>query len=100
MKKGKMIFLMILTIIICITIPIFLNKSVIQRKLEIAKQEEIKENIKMPNVTGLTFEEAKKTLKDVGIETHIREVQDETKTFFIDDGVTSKICLYCKKRYG
>ena len=41
MKKGKMIFLMILTIIICITIPIFLNKSVIQRKLEIAKQEEI-----------------------------------------------------------
>lgn len=32
---------MILTIIICITIPIFLNKSVIQRKLEIAKQEEI-----------------------------------------------------------
>lgn len=40
MKKGKMIFLMILTIIICITIPIFLNKSVIQRKLEIAKQEE------------------------------------------------------------
>lgn len=41
MKKGKMIFLMILTIIICITIPIFLNKSVIQRKLEIAKQEEL-----------------------------------------------------------
>ena len=41
MKKGKMIFLMILTIIICITIPIFLSKSVIQRKLEIAKQEEI-----------------------------------------------------------
>lgn len=41
MKKGKMIFLMILTIIICITIPIFLNKSVIQRKLDIAKQEEI-----------------------------------------------------------
>lgn len=41
MKKGKMIFLMILTIIICITIPIFLNKGVIQRKLEIAKQEEI-----------------------------------------------------------
>ena len=41
MKKGKMIFLMILTIIIFITIPIFLNKSVIQRKLEIAKQEEI-----------------------------------------------------------
>ena len=41
MKKVKMIFLMILTIIICITIPIFLNKSVIQRKLEIAKQEEI-----------------------------------------------------------
>lgn len=41
MKKGKMIFLMILTIIICITIPIFLNKSVIQRKLGIAKQEEI-----------------------------------------------------------
>lgn len=41
MKKGKMIFLMILTIIICITIPIFLNKSVIQRKLEIAKQEKI-----------------------------------------------------------
>ena len=41
MKKGKMIFLMILTIIICITIPIFLNKNVIQRKLEIAKQEEI-----------------------------------------------------------
>ena len=32
---------MILTIIICITIPIFLNKSVIQRKLEIAKQEEL-----------------------------------------------------------
>lgn len=41
MKKGKMIFLMILTIIICITIPIFLNKSVIQRKLKIAKQEEL-----------------------------------------------------------
>ena len=41
MKKGEMIFLMILTIIICITIPIFLNKSVIQRKLEIAKQEEL-----------------------------------------------------------
>lgn len=41
MKKGKMIFLMILTIIICITIPIFLNKSVLQRKLEIAKQEEL-----------------------------------------------------------
>lgn len=41
MKKGKMIFLMILTIIICITIPIFLNKSVIQRKLEIAKREEL-----------------------------------------------------------
>lgn len=41
MKKGKMIFLMILTIIICITIPIFLNKSVIQKKLEIAKQEEL-----------------------------------------------------------
>lgn len=41
MKKCKMIFLMILTIIICITIPIFLNKSVIQRKLEIAKQEEL-----------------------------------------------------------
>lgn len=41
MKKGKMIFFMILTIIICITIPIFLNKSVIQRKLEIAKQEEL-----------------------------------------------------------
>lgn len=41
MKKGKMIFLMILTIIICITIPIFLNKSVIQRKLEISKQEEL-----------------------------------------------------------
>ena len=41
MKKGKMIFLIILTIIICITIPIFLNKSVIQRKLEIAKQEEL-----------------------------------------------------------
>ena len=38
--------------------------------MEIAKQEEIKENIKMPNVTGLTFEEAKKTLKDVGIETN------------------------------
>lgn len=40
------------------------------------------------------------SLKDVGIETYIREVQDETKTFFIDDGVTSKICPYCKKRYG
>ncbi len=40
------------------------------------------------------------SLKDVGIETYIREVQDETKTFFINDGVTSKICPYCKKRYG
>ena len=42
--------------------------------MEIAKQEEIKENIKMPNVTGLTFEEAKKTLKDEGI-----EITNETK---------------------
>lgn len=37
------------------------------------------------------------SLKDVGIETYIREVQDETKTFFINDGVTSKICPYCRK---
>ena len=41
MKKGKMIFLIILTIIICITIPIILNKNVIQRNLEMMKQEEI-----------------------------------------------------------
>ena len=24
----------------------------------------------------------------------------DAKTFFINDGVTSKICPYCKKRYG
>ena len=41
MKKIKMIFLIILTIIICITIPIILNKNVIQRNLEMMKQEEI-----------------------------------------------------------
>ena len=41
MKKGKMIFLIILTIIICITIPIILNKNVIQRNLEMMKQVEI-----------------------------------------------------------
>ena len=41
MKKGKMIFLIILTIIICITIPIILNKNVIQRNLEMMEQEEI-----------------------------------------------------------
>lgn len=38
--------------------------------LEITKeQEEIQEVIKMPNVTGLTYEEAKKILKEVEIET-------------------------------
>ncbi len=39
--------------------------------LEITKiNEEIKETVKMPNVTGITFKEAKQKLKDVGIETN------------------------------
>ena len=45
MKKGKMIFLIILTIIICITIPIILNKNVIQWNLEMMEQEEIYEEM-------------------------------------------------------
>ena len=39
--------------------------------LEITKiNEEIKETVKMPNVTGITFKEAKQKLKDAGIETN------------------------------
>ncbi len=38
--------------------------------LEISKQSnEIKETVKMPNVTGITFSEAKKILDEQGLET-------------------------------
>lgn len=38
--------------------------------MEISKEvEEIKETVQMPNVTGLTFEKAKKILKEAELET-------------------------------
>lgn len=43
---------------------------------------------------------ANKSLKDLNIETHIRVIEDETKTFFIDKNGFSKVCPYCKKKYG
>ena len=47
--------------------------------LEITKiNEEIKETVKMPNVTGITFKEAKQKLKDVGIETNL-PTKEKTK---------------------
>lgn len=42
--------------------------------LEVKKQEEseeITQNIEMPNVTGMRLEEAKKTLKEAGLEIEI-----------------------------
>ena len=67
--------------------------------MEIAKQEEIKENIKMPNVTGLTFEEAKKTLKDAGIETNSQLdvetiIKDQLPKAGIEITNETKVILY------
>ena len=44
--------------------------SEVLQYMEISKEvEEIKETVQMPNVTGLTFEEAKKILKEAELET-------------------------------
>lgn len=40
MKKIKIIFIAFVAVIICIAVPIILNRGVIQRKLEAARQEE------------------------------------------------------------
>lgn len=40
MKKIKIIFIAVVAIVICIAVPLILNRGVIQRKLEAARQEE------------------------------------------------------------
>ena len=46
--------------------------------LEVSKneQDEIKESVEMPNVTGLTLDEAIKALKEAGLEYKFTEGQD------------------------
>lgn len=40
MKKIKIIFIAVVAIVICIAVPLILNRGVIQRKLEAVRQEE------------------------------------------------------------
>lgn len=59
--------------------------------LEVSKDnissEDIKVNVEVPNIIGLTYKEAKKTLKDAGLEIVLRNEKEETE--ISDDFVIS-----------
>ena len=71
--------------------------------LEIKKQEESKEiteNIEMPNVTGLGLEEAKKVLKELGLEIEINgegeKVIDQLPKKGIQINEGTKVTIYAQ----
>lgn len=70
--------------------------------LEVSKQEEaeeITENVEMPEITGMDLDEAKKTLKELGLEVEIvgegETVIDQLPKKGIQINATTKVTIYC-----